>query len=232
MKRAVNVGLIGDYDDTITAHQCIPAALKVSADLLGLSVKSEWLPTNRLHELAVSQRDSFNAFWCVPGSPYRDRKAVLDLIRHARTSNIPYLGTCGGYQHAVLEFAIHHLGLKAATLEEEDPKGEMLLISALPCRLVDEQRKISILKNSKLGEILGATEISEEYRCGFGMNPRYSHHFDKGPLSFVAFNEENIPQAFELSGHRFFMGTAFQPERSSRAGKSHPLVEAFLRAAL
>lgn len=232
MKTAVKVGLIGDYDASITAHQCIPAALKISADSLGVTVNPVWLPTEKLHELTESQKDDFDAFWCVPGSPYKDRRAVLGLIRHIRTHDVPYLGTCGGYQHAILEFAIHSLGLTAATLEEEDPQGEMLLISALPCRLVDEKRKISVLKDSKLREVLGTDEISEEYRCGFGMNPRYSHHFNQSPLRYVAFNEENIPQAFELSNHRFFVGTAFQPERSSRTEKSHPLIQAFLQAAL
>ncbi|MFL5815631.1 MAG: glutamine amidotransferase-related protein [Bdellovibrionia bacterium] len=232
MEKTLKVGLVGDCDASITAHQCIPAALKIAADSLDVDVDSVWLPTDRLSELTPNVLREYDAFWCVPGSPYKNRRAVIEKIQYARINDVPYLGTCGGFQHAILEFAIHQLCLSSATLEEEEPQGEMLLISALPCRLTDESRKISISKNSKLREIMGTGEISEEYRCGFGMNPMYSHYFNDSFLKFVAFNEEEVPQAFVLEKHPFFVGTAFQPERSARTGKSHPLIRAFLQAAL
>jgi len=52
--------------------------------------------------------------WCVPGSPYANESAVIGAIRWARESGIPFLGTCGGFQHAVLEFARNVMGLSAA----------------------------------------------------------------------------------------------------------------------
>ena len=50
-------------------------------------------------------------------------------------------------------------------------------------------------------------------------------------MVFCGFDENGEPRAFELSGHRFFIGTAFQPERSALQQRSHPLILTFLQAA-
>jgi CTP synthase (UTP-ammonia lyase) len=47
----------------------------------------------------------------------------------------------------------------------------------------------------------------------------------------VGEGERGEVRAFELPGHPFYMGTLFQPQRSSRPDRPHPLVTAFLRAA-
>jgi CTP synthase (UTP-ammonia lyase) len=98
------------------------------------------------------------------------------------------------------------------------------------CRLTNESQKIRLEPDSKLSHAYDAPEISEEYRCGFGINPKFAHLFRDSSLKFVAFNETEIPQAIELIDHPFFIGTAFQPERSSKLGKSHPLIRAFVSA--
>lgn len=231
MKSIIKVALVGDFDATITAHNCIPEALKISANIQAITAHAIWISTTDLKNLG-EKISEFDGVWCVPGSPYKNRAAVLDLIKHARTTGIPYLGTCGGYQHAILEYAQNVLGYTHAELEEENPTANMPLISALSCRLVDEDQKITIEKNSKLHSILESNEIYEEYRCGFGMNPKYMSIFNESSLKFVASNEEKIPQAFELNSHPFFIGTAFQPERSSRQGLNHPLIAAFIQAML
>lgn len=222
------IALVGDYDASKTAHACAPTALKLAAAVLHVDIDAVWLETSLLDE---TQIDEFSGIWCLPGSPYKNREGVLSLIRTARISKIPFLGTCGGCQHAVLEYAINELKIQNAGLEEEEPGVEVPVISALACRLTDESQKIKLVTDSKLWRAYEQTEISEEYFCGFGINPQYLPLFAKSSLRFVGFNDEMIPQAFELENHPFFVGTAFQPERSAREGKVHPLIAAFVRAA-
>lgn len=224
----LKVALVGDYDLAITSHRCIPKALQISAENLNVQVEPIWLGTSEFDKYGSDWIADFDGVWCVPGSPYKNRLAAIEAIRLARTNNVPYLGTCGGYQHAILEFAINRLGYKDADLQEENPTASMPLISALSCRLTDEKRAIRILPSSKLSTAIGKSSLEEEYRCGFGMNPNYAHLFKESDLQFVAFNEEQIPQAFELTNHPFFVGTAFQPERSSRDGINHPLISTFV----
>ena len=195
LKSQLKVALVGDFNESVVAHQLIPAALRIAGSHNKLMVEPVWIPTAKLPDLDRNWPTSLDGIWCVPGSPYQNGKAVLETIRYARESGKPYLGTCGGCQHAVLEFAINKLGLRNTGLEEEDPSAEIPLISALPCQMIDENRKILLSKGSRIHELIGKVEISEEYRCGFGVNPLYLHLFENTDLKFVGFNEDNIPQA-------------------------------------
>ena len=65
-----------------------------------------------------------------------------------------------------------------------------------------------------------------------GVNIRdLSARFEAAGLQFTGFDREAQVRACELVGHPFFIGTLFQPERAALAGRSHPLIEAFVRAA-
>ncbi len=45
MRKNVTIGLIGDYDATVPAHQAIPVALQLAAAALQLEVRHAWVPT-------------------------------------------------------------------------------------------------------------------------------------------------------------------------------------------
>ena len=55
-----------------------------------------------------------DGLWVVPGSPYRAAAAVYAAIEVARTSGQPFLGTCSGFQYAVIEFARNVAGIADA----------------------------------------------------------------------------------------------------------------------
>jgi CTP synthase (UTP-ammonia lyase) len=56
-----------------------------------------------------------------PGSPCRSQQGALVVIEHARLHSLPLLGTCGGFQHVVLEFARNVLGFADAQHAETTP---------------------------------------------------------------------------------------------------------------
>ena len=101
MPPILNIGLIGDRDDDIVAHRAIPRALALAAEAAGIPVRFEWLPTKAITSPEPLTR--LDGLWCVPGSPYQNMDGALLGIRHARESGTPFLGTCGGFQHAVIE---------------------------------------------------------------------------------------------------------------------------------
>ena len=55
--------------------------------------------------------------------------------------------------------------------------------------------------------------------------------FAESAMSFVGHDAEGEPRVLEIAEHPFFIGTAFQPERSALKGKQHALIAAFLAAA-
>src|SRR4051794_4866267 len=106
--------LIGDCSPNVTAHLAIPAALRACQ----FDGRSKWLETT---ELARARLQDYAGIWVVPGSPYRQPRAVINAIRFAREHGVPFLGTCGGYQHAIMEVAEAVWGVGRAAHAEEEP---------------------------------------------------------------------------------------------------------------
>ena len=221
--------LVGDYDKKVVAHQVIPLAIELSAGLLAAKVEQVWIRTRELDPAIIPDYD---ACWCVPLSPYENPEAVIATIRFARENDIPFLGTCAGFQHAVIEYSRNALGFESAASIEDNPAATMPVIAALGCRLYDESEAINIEHESRAGQIYQADRIMEEYHCGFGVNPELMGIFDDSELKFSGHDDNGEPRLCEIPDHRFFIGTAFQPERSALEARVHPLITAFLRAAM
>lgn len=88
----------------------------------------------------------FDAVWVLPGSPYASEAGALAAIRTAREDGIPFLGTCGGFQHALLEYARNVCGLTRAAHAENDPAADSgdLLIAPLACSLVGHEGVVRV----------------------------------------------------------------------------------------
>lgn len=228
MSRAVNVALVGDYSPSITAHQAIPQALSLAAQELGISVSYTWLASDAISP--ATPLEHFQAIWCVPGSPYRHVEGVLHAIRHAREQGIAFLGTCGGFQHAVLEYARNVMDWQDAGHGETDG-GDRLVITPLECELVEKEAEIDFLPGSIPARAYGALSATEGYRCRYGINSRFLADLSSRALKMVGFDAQGEVRAFELSGHPFFAGTLFQPERAALQNRLPPMVRAFIDAA-
>ena len=157
---------------------------------------------------------------------------VLEAIRFCRETEVPFLGTCGGYQHAALEFARNVLGITDADNAEVNAESKVPLIAPLVCGRVEVTGEINLNADSKISTIYGATRVTEKYHCSYRVNPAYLPRFDDSVMVFSGFDDSDDPRVLELRGHQFFIGTAFQPERSALSGNSHRLVEVFLESAL
>src|ERR1700733_4216670 len=123
------VALVGDYNQSVIAHQAIPEALRLAARP-EQSIEPVWIHTACIRD-ATADLAGFDGIWCVPASPYASMEGALDAIRFARESGRPFLGTCGGFQHAVLEYARNVCNLRAADHAETSPDAAVLLISPL-----------------------------------------------------------------------------------------------------
>jgi CTP synthase (UTP-ammonia lyase) len=230
MGAAIRIALVGDHDETITAHRAIPLALQRLADELGQHVEGEWVGTETVGD--ASRLDGADAVWCVPGSPYRDRDGALRAIRHARERGLPFLGSCGGFQHAVIEYARDVLGWHDAEHGETAPDAPRPVIALLECGLVEASETLTLRPGARIARAYAATEITEGYRCRYGLNPAFQAALLEGPLRASAFGPQGDVRAIELDGHPFFVATLFQPERAALAGRTPPIVRAFVEAAL
>lgn len=228
MKSSIHIGLIGDYDAGVLAHQAIPRALALAADKATASVEYEWIPTVEIRE--VSRVSDFDGLWCVPASPYRSMEGALRAIRFAREQSRPFLGTCGGFQHAILEYARNVLGWADAEHAETKPDAARPVITPLACALVEKTDTIRFREGSIVADAYGCLETTEGYHCSYGVNPAFLSAITAGPLRVCGEDRLGEVRAVELAGHPFFVATLFQPERAALTGKTPPLVAAFVRA--
>jgi CTP synthase (UTP-ammonia lyase) len=227
--RCSHIGLIGDFNPDVAAHRAIPCALDAAGAKLDCAVESEWLPTTQLAEDPASSLAGFDGLWCVPASPYASMSGALGAIRYAREEGVPFLGTCGGFQHAIIEYARSVLGYSAADHAESNPEAEELLITPLTCSLVGQMGKVRLLRGSLAASIYGCEEATERYHCNFGVNPEWQERIGRTKLKISGLDDEGSARVIELTDHPFFMGTLFQPELNPV--QPHPIILAFARAA-
>ena len=222
----LHLALIGDYNPDVIAHQAIPVALQQAAETLGLSIHVQWLDTDNL----PPSLHGFNGFWCVPASPYRDTEGAMRAIQFAREQRRPFLGTCGGFQHAVLEYARNVLGWKDAEHGELAPQSTRAVIAPLSCALVEATDTVRLAPYTRIAEAYGTLDVQEGYRCRYGVNPAFLDALLNGDLIPSGHDSAGDLRAVELLDHPFFVATLFQPERVALKGITPPLAIALLKA--
>lgn len=227
-RQKIRIALVGDYDPGVPAHQAIPVALDRVANETGLDVQATWVPTTDIGDGASLQ--AFAGIWCVPASPYLDMDGALTAIRFARERQVPFLGTCGGFQHALLEYARNYLGWADAEHAETAPESENAIITPLTCSLVEAFAPIRLRAGSRMAAAYNSLETRERYRCRYGLRKELEADVFAGPLRVSGYDEDDEVRAVELDGHPFFVATLFQPERAALEGSTPPLVKAFVRA--
>jgi CTP synthase (UTP-ammonia lyase) len=210
------IALVGDFCEDVVAHRAIPRALALARHTDGGAVAWDWIDTASLAD-ASRQLADYAGIWCVPGSPYRNMNGVLAAIRFSRETQRSFLGTCGGFQHALIEFARNVLGVAGAEHAETAPDAAELVVTPLACSLVGQQGDIAFTPGSQLDRVFGGEVAREGYHCNYGPNAAYRSRFEAAGLRFTGFDREGQVRACELTRHPFFVGTLFQPDGTPSA---------------
>ena len=225
MKRSI--AIIGEYNPTFPPHVSTNEAIEHSRSASGISVDGIWVSTEEINKTLF---EHFSGIWVAPGSPYKNMDKTLWAIRYAREKGIACFGTCGGFQHMIIEYALNVLGFRDVGHAEYDPYASNLFITQLACSLAGREMELTFSPGSRVAEIYSATSATEEYYCNFGVNPDYVSILQGGPLKITGSDSEGEIRVIELPGHPFFLGTLFVPQARSTAKQPHPLVTAFMKA--
>jgi CTP synthase (UTP-ammonia lyase) len=156
---------------------------------------------------------------------------ALHAIRFAREHGRPFLGTCGGFQHAVIEYARNVLGWADAEHAETAPEAARPVIAPLSCALVEATDIVRFRAGSRIAAAYKSEEATEGYHCSYGLNPEFQAALLSSPLRITAEDCAGEVRAVELDDHPFFVATPFQPERAAPKAQLPPLTAALLRAA-
>jgi CTP synthase (UTP-ammonia lyase) len=226
MANAIRIGIIGDFNPSNPTHVATNDGLTHAAEALEELCDVRWLPTDEPQEY-----ERFQALFCSPGSPYKSLAGALRGVQYAREHRVPFLGTCGGFQHLVIEYARNVMGFRDAAHAEYDPYASCLFVSPLSCSPFGKAMEITIKPGTRAAAIYGSTSAKEKYYCNFGLNPAYQQQLVKAGLEMSGSDSSGEARIVELPSHPFFFGTLFVPQASSAKGNPHPIVVALLRAA-
>jgi CTP synthase (UTP-ammonia lyase) len=216
-----SIAVLGDRDLSHRTHRELDAELA----RMPAGVEAAWLPSPRAAEAAGA-----DAIWIAPGTPYVDDAAVLAAIDRAVDDGTPLLGTCGGFQYAVLALA-RRAGLAAAHAESE-PDAVDPLIERLACSLYGEEREVTCVPGTRLAAICGTEPFTGFHFCGFGLAPARVAALAAAGVVISARAPDAGVEGIELPGHPFFLATLFQPQVGALDGRPrHPLVAALIGAA-
>jgi CTP synthase (UTP-ammonia lyase) len=151
---------------------------------------------------------------------------------------LPYLGTCAGFQYALIELTRNLLGLQDADSAENGP-SQHVVITPVSCPLPQRRADGPLLSGGDdvypvagtlLARLCGDAPLRGEYNCNFETNAEYVRRWQEVGLCIAARDARGELRAFSLPAQRFFLATLFQPQLSSRPQAAHPLVLGFLQA--
>ncbi len=254
-KRAITVGITGKYAALRDAYASIDKALEHSSVHLSCEIEQRWIDTTDIDESNVRERlDGLDAVIVPGGFGKRGVDGKTACVSYCRTSGLPYLGICLGFQVAVIEFARNVLGLANACSSEFDPEADKLVISELP-----EQKKIEGLGGSmRLGAqdvsitadslasflFSNALSIRQRFRHRYEVDPGYIQNLEAGGLVFSGRHpKQPIMQILELPQqasadqpqgpvHPFFLAAQFHPELTSTPVAPQPMFMGLVAAAI
>lgn len=243
----VTIAVTGKYTSLRDSYASISKALEHAGVANDTRVNVRWIDTTDITDVAAAAEALAGVQGIiVPGGfGVRGSAGKVACVQHARTSKLPYLGICLGFQMAVVEYARNVCGLAGADSTEMDPTCPEPVIDILP-----EQKKIEGLGgNMRLGGqdvtivpgtlaaglFGGAKQVRLRFRHRYEVDPKYVPLLEKAGLVFSGRHPaQPIMQILELPRdvHPYFIGTQAHPCLTSRPLRPNGMFTGLVAAAL
>ena len=240
----VRIAVIGKYTELIDSYKSVQEALIHGGIANDVGVEISWLASDMFtgREKTRELLADFHGVLIPGGFGVRGVEGMLEAIRYARESGLPFFGICLGMQTAIIEFARNVIGLDDSHSSEFAPEcsnpvislmesqqhvtdmGGTMRLGAYPCKLGP---------GTRAAEIYGAPQVSERHRHRYEVSNGYRDSFVEHGLTLSGLSPDgSLVEIVELQTHPWFVGCQFHPELQSRPTRPHPLFAAFIGAAV
>ncbi len=237
----VSIAIVGKYVEYEDSYKSLKEALTHGALGHSLKLRVTWIEAEGLETLDyLSQLQGFDGILVPGGFGKRGIEGMLNAIRYARESRVPYFGICLGMQTACIEYARNVCGLQGANSSEFDPATQHRIIYKLrELTGVEEMGGTMRLgawdcvlqPGSLAAHAYAETEISERHRHRYEFNREYEALLTGGGLRITGTTPDSTyVEIVEIPDHPFFLGCQFHPEFKSKPLEPHPLFSAFIKA--
>jgi len=240
----VRIAVIGKYTELVDSYKSVQEALIHGGISNDAGVDISWLASDLFagREKTRELLADFHGVLVPGGFGVRGVDGMLEAIRYARESGLPFFGICLGMQSAIIEFARNVIGLDDSHSSEFAPEcgnpvislmesqqhltdmGGTMRLGAYPCRLG---------QGTRAAEIYGSAQVSERHRHRYEVSNAYRDAFVEHGLTLSGLSPDgSLVEIIELQTHPWFIGCQFHPELQSRPTRPHPLFASFIGAAV
>jgi CTP synthase len=239
----VRVAVVGKYTELVDAYKSIQEALVHGGIANDVGVEVSWLSSDLFTDARRSREllAGYHALLVPGGFGVRGVDGMVEAVRAARETKLPFFGICLGMQVAIIEFARNVLSLPDSHSSEFAPEcrnpvidlmeeqkhvtdmGGTMRLGSYPCRLQ---------RGSRVAEVYGVPEVSERHRHRYEVSNSYRDQFVANGLRLSGLSPDgSLVEIVELENHPWFIGVQFHPELRSRPTRPHPLFAGFIAAA-
>jgi CTP synthase len=240
----VRIAVIGKYTELVDSYKSVHEALIHGGIGNDVGVEISWLASDMFsgREKTRELLADFHGVLVPGGFGVRGVEGMLEAIRYARESGLPFFGICLGMQSAIIEFARNVIGLDDSHSSEFAPEcgnpvislmesqqhltdmGGTMRLGAYPCRLGP---------GTRAAELYGVSQVSERHRHRYEVSNAYRDAFVEHGLTLSGLSPDgSLVEIVELQTHPWFIGCQFHPELQSRPTRPHPLFASFIGAAV
>ena len=243
-KKTVKVAIAGKYTKLSDAYISVVESLKHAGFANDAAIDIKWINSEECvdWEKCKELLADVQAVVVPGGFGVRGIEGKLNVIKYARTNNLPFLGLCLGMQCAVIEYARNVVGLKGANSKEFDENAQYPVID-----LMLEQKNVQayggtmrlgaydcvIKKGTKAHKAYKADLISERHRHRYEVNNEFIKQLTDAGLVFSGMSPDGmLAEMVELPKLDWFVASQFHPEFKSRPEHPHPLFKGLIDAAV
>jgi CTP synthase len=250
--KIVKVGIVGKYFDIgefklSDSYISVIEAIKHAAVNNDVKAETAWIDSKDFEKDPEKLKNlkDFDGIIIPGGFGMKGVEGKMLAIQFARENNIPYLGLCYGLQLAVIEYARNVCKLKDANSTEINPDTSHPVIDLLSWqkKILQESKYgatmrlggqiVEIAPNTLTYRLYGKNKVIERFRHRYEINPEYVDILGENGFVFSGKAErEDIMQIGELPNHRFFIGSQFHAEFTSRPFRPNPLFDGFIKATI
>src|SRR5687768_7594666 len=239
----VRIAVVGKYTDFVDSYKSVQEALIHGGIANNVGVQIDWVSSDRFTsaEAAREVLSGYDGLLVPGGFGVRGVDGMVEAIRAARETGLPFFGICLGMQTAIIEFARNVMHLDDSHSSEFAPEcsnpvitlmesqqhvtdmGGTMRLGAYACRLAP---------GSRAAEAYGVAEVSERHRHRYEVANSYREAFVANGLLLSGLSPDaSLVEIVELADHPWFLGCQFHPELKSRPNRPHPLFAGFIAAA-
>jgi CTP synthase len=240
----VRIAVVGKYTEFVDSYKSVQEALIHGGIANDVGVDISWVGSDTFTD-ATTARTTLAAFdgLLVPGGfGVRGVDGMVEAIRGARETRLPFLGICLGMQVAIVEFARNVLNLSDSNSSEFAPECGNAVVS-----LMEEQQHVTdmggtmrlgayvcrLARGSNAAEVYGVPEVRERHRHRYEVSNQYREAFVENGLRLSGLSPDgSLVEMIELPEHPWFIGCQFHPELRSRPTRPHPLFAGLVAAAV